>query len=241
MIDTEKIKGIIFDYGATIDSNGKHWAEVIWDAYLDNRIPVSKEAFRNAYVYAERYLATHPVIQPDFNFKDVLSAKIDLQINWLKENDFLAENDKSSTYSIAVSNQCYNFVRLVLKKAIPVIQALALKYPLVLVSNFYGNIETVLKDFKLDSYFNQIIESAVVKIRKPDPTIFLLGVKALNMKPEEVVVIGDSYKKDILPAQSLGCQTIWIKGPAWEDEKPEATADYIITDFMELNDVLLLK
>ena len=28
-----KIKGIIFDYGGTIDSNGMHWAEVIWRAW----------------------------------------------------------------------------------------------------------------------------------------------------------------------------------------------------------------
>ncbi|MDR0817571.1 MAG: hypothetical protein LBN35_02925, partial [Clostridiales Family XIII bacterium] len=29
-------------------------------------------------------------------------------------------------------------------------------------------------------------------------------------------LIGDSYKKDIIPAATLGCQTIWLKGPAWE-------------------------
>ena len=43
-----KIKGIIFDYGGTIDSNGMHWAEVIWRAYQANRVPVEKEIFRNA-------------------------------------------------------------------------------------------------------------------------------------------------------------------------------------------------
>ena len=24
------IKGIIFDYGGTIDTNSRHWAEVLW-------------------------------------------------------------------------------------------------------------------------------------------------------------------------------------------------------------------
>ena len=27
------IKGIIFDYGGTIDTNGIHWSEVIWEQY----------------------------------------------------------------------------------------------------------------------------------------------------------------------------------------------------------------
>jgi len=238
MIDTNRAKGLIFDYGATIDSNGKHWAEVLWEAYLNCQVPVSKEAFREAYVYGERYLALHPVIQPDFTFKDVLLKKSQLQINWLINNGFLEDDANSSTYSLAISEQCYTFVIAVLKKAKPILTELSAKYPMVLVSNFYGNIETVLKDFDLDSYFGKIIESAVVGVRKPDPAIFALGVEALGLNPEETVVIGDSYKKDILPAKAIGCQTIWLKGPGWEEDQPDATADCILTDFIELKAVL---
>jgi len=240
MINLDKVKGIIFDYGATIDSNGKHWAEVLWDAYVDNQVPVTKEAFRDAYVYGERYLATHPIIKPDYTFKAVLLAKTELQINWLIENGFLEKDEKSLRYSIAISNQCYNFVCSVLKNAVPILQKLKLKYPLVLVSNFYGNIETVLADFGLDSFFDNIIESAVVNVRKPDPAIFKMGVDALGFSSEEIVVVGDSYKKDIAPAEAIGCQTIWLKGPAWEEDKPESTADVIIGDFKELEEVFKL-
>jgi putative hydrolase of the HAD superfamily len=88
MIDLNRVKGIIFDYGATIDSNGKHWAEVLWDAYLDNQVPVTKEVFREAYIYGERYLATHPVIKSSDTFKDVLLAKTKLQLNWLVSHNF---------------------------------------------------------------------------------------------------------------------------------------------------------
>lgn len=74
--------------------------------------------------------------------------------------------------------------------------------------------ETVLKDFGIDGYFKKIIESAVVGVRKPDPKIFTLGVEALGFKPEEVLVFGDSYSKDIIPAEKAGCQVMWIKGRA---------------------------
>jgi putative hydrolase of the HAD superfamily len=235
MLNVSRIKGLIFDYGATIDSNGKHWAEVLWDAYVTNNIPVSKEQFREAYIYGERYLALHPVIQPDYTFKDVLLAKTELQLKWLKEQEFLPTKSNFKNYSLAISNQCYNFVVAMLEKAKPILKKLASRYPLVLVSNFYGNIETVLKDFELNSYFDEIVESAVVGIRKPDPALFMLGVKALHMDPGEVVVIGDSYRKDIYPAQSIGCQTIWLKGPAWEDET--GVADSIIYDFEALTDL----
>ena len=228
-----KIKGIIFDYGATIDSNGKHWSEVLWDAYVASGVPVAKSEFKEAYRYGERYLALHPVILPDYNFKKVLLGKTDLQLKWLKDEGFLPANCNSLEYSLAISNQCYNFVLAVLKEAKPVLEQLAAKYPLALVSNFYGNIDTVLKDFGLRDYFQYIIESSVVGIRKPDPGIFALGVKALGLKPEEVVVVGDSYKKDILPARQLGCKTIWLKGTGWDGEE-SGTADVIITDFKEL-------
>lgn len=234
MLDTNQIKGLIFDYGATIDSNGKHWAEVLWDAYQNCDVPVSKEAFRDAYVYGERYLALHPIIGPEFTFKDVLLAKTQLQINWLISNGFLTEDENSSHYFIAISEQCYTFVVAVIEKARPILEKLSLKYPMVLVSNFYGNIQTILKEFGLDSYFKEVVESAVVGVRKPDPAIFSMGVKALGLQAEETVVVGDSYKKDIVPAQSIGCQTIWLKGPGWEADQPDATADLIITDFIEL-------
>lgn len=237
MLDISKIKGIIFDYGGTIDSNGKHWGEVLWDAYVDNEVPVSKEQFCEAYVYAERYLATHPVIEAEDNFFILLGKKIDLQVNYLINKGFLSENDKTKGYSLAISTQCYTFVRDLIEKEKPLLKILKSRYPMVLVSNFYGNIQSVLTDFGLSGYFDDIIESAVVGVRKPDPAIFGLGVQNLDLPASSVVVIGDSHSKDIVPASQNGCQTIWLKGQGWGDEEENATANIIISDFMELKSV----
>jgi putative hydrolase of the HAD superfamily len=89
---------------------------------------------------------------------------------------------------------------------------------MVLVTNFYGNMPVVLEEFGLAGYFKEIIESSVVGIRKPDPALFALGVEALQLPAEEIVVIGDSYRKDIYPSSTLGCRTIWIKNICWEEE-----------------------
>lgn len=234
MFDLSKIKGIIFDYGGTIDSNGKHWAEVLWDAYQDQQVPITKEQFREAYVYGERYLATHPVIAPEDNFHILLKKKADLQVQYLVEKGFLPTNGKTNDYSLAISDQCYTFVKDLIKKEINILTTLKDRYPMVLVSNFYGNVQSVLEDFGLLKYFDNIIESAVVGVRKPDPAIFGLGVKELDLPAESIVVIGDSYTKDIVPASKNGCQTIWLKGLGWGDDDEDATADLIITDFMEL-------
>ncbi|MBD8349298.1 HAD family hydrolase [Dysgonomonas sp. HGC4] len=234
MFDLSAVKGIIFDYGGTIDSNGAHWAEVLWDAYKDVNVPVTKEAFREAYVYGERYLATHPDVQPNHNFYDLLKIKTDLQIRYLLEQKLLEDNDKTASYSLAISKQCYLFAKEIISKEKEILKALQDRYPMVLVSNFYGNVQAVLGDFGLLEFFDDIIESAVVGVRKPDPAIFGLGVDKLNLPASSIVVIGDSHAKDIVPASKNGCQTIWLKGPGWGDDDPDATADLIITDFMEL-------
>ena len=208
MIDTTKIKGLLFDYGGTIDSNGIHWAEVIWLAYETLQVPVSKEVFREAYVYGERTLGKNPIVQPHHTFLDMLRLKCDLQIQWLQQEGHLPVSIQPA---MQLADWCYAYARQAIDRARPILRQLAARYPLVLVSNFYGNIESVLHDFELDGLFGSIVESAVVGVRKPNPAIFQMGVDRLGMQPEEVVVIGDSYDKDIVPATQIGCQTIWLK------------------------------
>lgn len=235
MFKSDNIKGIIFDYGGTIDSNGMHWAEVIWKAYQAEEVPVRKESFRDAYVHGERTLGKNPIVKPHHTFLDMLRLKTDIQVEWLKAGDFLPEELATQGLKQRLADWCYAYAKKSIDSARPILAALADKYPLVLVSNFYGNVESVLKDFHLDSYFNSIVESAVVGIRKPDPAIFALGVKELALPTEEIVVIGDSYDKDIVPATSIGCKTIWLKSVGWSEYSGEETADLIIADFTELD------
>lgn len=216
------IKGIIFDYGGTIDTDAVHWAEVIWKAYQHEHVDVSKELFRLAYVHGERSLAKFPLIQPDHNFLDLLRIKINIQTSFLVDARMWVGMDKSESkrqeISERIARYCYDYVLRNLDNSREVVKRMACEFPLVLVSNFYGNIHAILDDFKLN-VFQQVIESAVVGIRKPDPRIFQLGVDALHLQPNEVIVVGDSYDKDIVPAQAIGCRTVWMKGVGWNDDE----------------------
>jgi len=216
----ENIKGVIFDYGGTIDTNSVHWAEVLWSAYEQMQIPVDKQDFRDAYVYGERAMAKNPLVNPTDNFHQVLRIKTHLQINRLVELEVLkADATQQVIYAEGVANICYQHVLDILKMSREVVRRLAQKYKLVLVSNFYGNIETILKDFQLERFFSSVIESHVVGVRKPDPAIYQLGVDAMGFSPSEIVVIGDSYGKDMVPAKEVGCKAIWLSGPAWAEEE----------------------
>ena len=219
------IKGYIFDYGGTLDTGGHHWGKVIWHAYERQQVPVSEAQFREAYVHGERTLGKNPIIQPDFTFRQTLEKKLQLQLEFLHQEDYLSP----------LLDDLYSRTQAETRKSREVLLRLKEQYPMVLVSNFYGNIQTVLDEFGLDGVFSQIIESAVVGVRKPDPRIFSLGVEALGLKPDEVVVVGDSIDKDIVPARQAGCHTVWFRGEGWTDDPvDESIPDRIITDLRDL-------
>jgi len=225
------LKGYIFDYGGTLDTGGQHWGKVIWHAYEHLQVPVSEADFRDAYVHAERTLGKNPIIQPDFTFYKTLETKIRLQLEYLQTSYITP----LTSYILPLTSYLYEATVAETSKSREVLLSLKKQYPMVLVSNFYGNIATVLKEFKLDGIFDTIIESAVVGVRKPDPQIFTLGVEALGMQPDEVLVVGDSMDKDIIPASKAGCHTVWFKGEGWtNDPVDESPAGKVITDLTQI-------
>ena len=227
------INGVIFDYGGTIDSRGVHWSWIIWDGYRKAGVEVSLEQFRDAYVMAERELAKVRHILPNDNFHDLLVKKMQIEFAHLVEQGVLSA-EVAAEKSPAVAQYCYEHARQCVEEARPVLEALSQKYPMMLVSNFYGNVDSVLRDFDIRRYFKGVIESAVVGVRKPNPTLFRLGVDALELPAQEVLVVGDSLTKDILPAESLGCKTLWLKAKGWTDKEVTTIRPDIITSLAEV-------
>ena len=279
------IKGIIFDYGGTLDTRGDHWSEVLWQGYehfgigvaddeeVEPGVSIPKQAFRDAYVYGERALAVNPIVTPDFHFEDILREKLILELNFLagkllletgnddeerqeklgnlgrysdaSSESLLLSLSDSEIHQIAVDMAHYINAKTLdlLQENKQVLEHLKQAgYPMVLVSNFYGNINQVLKDAEIDGYFKDVIESAVVGVRKPNPAIFALGVCALDLPASQVLVVGDTYGKDIIPAHKLGCHILWIKGLQWEEKQvDESIPDGIIRKLSEMEEFLKIS
>ena len=226
------------DYGGTIDTNGLHWSEVIYAAYNHCGIDIVKDDFREAYVYAERKMEQENLVKSGNTFRDVMVVKISCQFDFLSEKSRLAlGNDEIQ----GVADYCYNYAKKNIEGQKRTLERLSEKYPLVVVSNFYGNLTTVLLDFGIDKYFHAVVESSVVGVRKPNSHIFLLGAQSLGVEPENCVVIGDSYKNDIFPGKRIGCSTIWLKGTGWETEEPQLTikSNYTIHSLEEAYSILV--
>lgn len=231
------IKGIIFDYGGTLDTGGDHWSHVIRNGWNKAGVATNDALFREAYVYGEQELERTLHILPHHTFSDLLDIKMQIELQYLAgTGNFPPAMVEEKAKEIAA--YCYSVAKENVSKSKEVLEALAKKYPLVLVSNFYGNIDAVLKDFGIYDCFKKVIESAKVGVRKPDSKIFELGVKALGLKPEEVLVIGDSVKNDIEPARKLGCRTLLLEGKGWDSSIVEKNEGDSIRRLEEVLDFL---
>ena len=151
-----------------------------------------------------------------------------IELSWLSAHGLLPA-EHAEEMALAVAAECDAQARACIAEALPVLEILSARYPLMLVSNFYGNVNSVLRGYGIRHFFKGIIESAVVGVRKPNPTLFKLGVDALELAAADVLVVGDSLKKDILPAESLGCQVLWLKGKGWTADEDEQTHPRTIT------------
>ena len=83
-------------------------------------------------------------------------------------------------------------------------------YRLGVISNADGRIEQFLKDAGLAHYFEEIVDSELVGVEKPNPRIFEIACQRLNADPKETVYVGDIYDIDIVGANAAGIEGILL-------------------------------
>jgi len=69
-----------------------------------------------------------------------------------------------------------------------------------------------LQRFELNDYFEFVISSADLGVRKPNPRPFEEALATLGVQRNEVWFIGDSWDADIIGASSVGIMPIWFGG-----------------------------
>jgi putative hydrolase of the HAD superfamily len=84
-------------------------------------------------------------------------------------------------------------------------------YILVCLTNGdYSVQNSKLETTKIKPYFDKVIISGEVGIRKPDPRIYEYTCNLANIKPEETLFIGDTYSTDIVGAYRANIRPVWV-------------------------------
>jgi len=100
-----------------------------------------------------------------------------------------------------------------------------------------------LVTMKIDDFFDAVVTAADVRKKKTYGAPFNAALKALNVKAEEALMVGDRISRDIEPAKKLGIKTCYARyGERYWTKKPlkkgQSKADFEINDIKELLRVL---
>src|SRR5574344_1311079 len=119
-IKENKDKAIIFDYGATLDTNGVHWYHIFKEEHLKYNSFLTDDVLRDAYVYGERTIASTRTIDSMHNFKDTLVVKVGFQFDYLLQNKFI--NKEQANHIEEISEACYLLAKQNTNDVIPLLK-----------------------------------------------------------------------------------------------------------------------
>jgi HAD superfamily hydrolase (TIGR01549 family) len=121
-----------------------------------------------------------------------------------------------------------------------VLEALQVRYPLGLLSNF-DSAETGLRivaTHGLRPYFSPIHISEAIGYRKPRREAFLRTAEAMGVAPQDVLFIGDTFALDVVGAKSVGMDAAWFDRQNTPPDLDKAQPNYTITRFRTLLEIL---
>jgi len=93
------------------------------------------------------------------------------------------------------------------------------------------------KVFGISKIFDSITTSEEVQIYKPKEKIFQVALNKAGCQGKESIIIGDSYKKDIVGGKNMGMTTIWIN-KFQPDNVDTEKADFTVTHLKEISPIL---
>ncbi|HLX04007.1 MAG TPA: HAD family hydrolase [Candidatus Binatus sp.] len=211
------ITALLFDFGGTLDGPA-HWLDRFLASYRAAGVEISRDELDPAFDHATRtgYGATRIVAR--FGLTDLVRFLVGHQFEYLRKSGPEAlratlENTGASGRHRLVEAVTNSFVRETsagLAHSREVVGPLKSRFKLGVVSNFYGNLDRVLEEAKLDRFFIAVADSSRVGIFKPDAGIFEAALKKIQCAPASVAMIGDSLGKDCAPARKLSMRTVWL-------------------------------
>jgi len=97
-----------------------------------------------------------------------------------------------------------------------------LKVGLVSNASDHSVITVIVDRLNIARFFDTVITSAQLKLRKPKPEIFKKALESLGVNPSEVVMVGDTVKGDVGGAKNLGMKAVLVKRAKSEMEEGPA-------------------
>jgi len=201
-----------------------------YELYEQAGLGLSRTEIKRAFYNADQLCCGDPQVVP-MGLRPLMKHHVHLQFAAMNLKDLVKEEEM-------VDRFCSKTERALRRNA-GLLKRLKSLYRLGVISNFYGNVATLCREAGLADSLEVILDSVEIGISKPDPEIFRIALKKLDVVPAQAIFVGDSYERDILPAQQLGVRTVWLKGPNPRIPENAKPADFEISSLLELESIVL--
>lgn len=108
------------------------------------------------------------------------------------------------------------------------------KYKLHIITNGFQEVqEKKLKNSGIYGFFDQIIDSEMAGVKKPNPIIFNMALQKAGVSSNTSLMVGDNLEADILGAKAVGFHTIHFNAHR-EKQHNEAPIIYELQEIKSL-------
>jgi HAD superfamily hydrolase (TIGR01662 family) len=212
------IRGVIFDLGSTLIHFSGDWPTVI-DSGLDaltaslreQGLAVDASAFREA--FREETEGSQRGRALDF-VERTSAAVLRLVLTrygYPDVEDAIVERAVAALFAVS---EAHWEPMPGLSQTLTRLRDAGLRLGMISNASDAANVQRLIEKAQIQSWFDPIVISAAVGIRKPDPRLFERVLEDWELPAEEVIMIGDTLGEDIRGAQSAGIFAIWITADA---------------------------
>ncbi len=142
---------------------------------------------------------------------------------------------------IAYHNTKFAYLREVrhVRKILLKLKEMGLLLGIITDGNPIKQWEKILR-LELDAYFDEVLISDFVGVKKPHPKIFRKALGKFNVKADEALMVGDRLYSDIYGAKQVGMHTVWFKYGKYANREKDYIkyADFTIEDLKELPEII---
>ncbi|CAL2075178.1 putative hydrolase of the HAD superfamily [Tenacibaculum sp. 190524A05c] len=113
-----------------------------------------------------------------------------------------------------ISEDYINYLPLfnhLLDGTIELLEYLKTKYRLHIITNGFEEVQKIkLEKSQINDYFQVVVTSESVGVKKPNPKVFEFALKEAKVSAERAVMVGDSLEADVLGALAVGISPIHL-------------------------------
>ncbi len=219
---------VLFDFGGTLDADGLRWSVRFHARYRAAGGTLDLATFEPLFQRSDEMLAALPGIR-SLEYRATVDAQARLLGRLLP--------DARAVSLGALAEAFYREARATIERNRPLLERLAARHRLGLISNFTGNLAPCLEELDLVRFFDVVLDSALEGIEKPEAGLFTRALGALGVLPADAWMVGDNFEADIRPALGLGMRACWLT-PAHLAAPPGGDASARIACLLDLVRVL---